>query len=186
MQISLKVYPQRGLWLLLSLLSNVLGCLDSPVRAQRSGRVHVAIAPTTDSSAPSNTTPKRVSTQPEPASPAGPPMPDSISVTAPDSLQQRAPQFPGGEAALMTFVRERLRYPALAARNRVQGKIIVSFWVDERGHPYGFGVLRGLGAGLDEEALRILREMPDWAPALIDGRAALMQLRIPVTFRLAD
>lgn len=104
----------------------------------------------------------------------------------PDSLVlNRAPQFPGGDAALLRFISTHLHYPALASRNRMEGKVLVSFWVDERGHAYGFGVLKGLGAGLDEEALRVLKEMPDWAPALVEGVPTLMQLRIPVVFRLA-
>jgi periplasmic protein TonB len=106
--------------------------------------------------------------------------------TTPDSLAlNRAPQFPGGDVALLRFISGRIHYPALASRNRVEGKVIVSFWVDERGHTYGFGILKGLGAGLDEEAIRVLKEMPDWEPALTDGQPTLTQLRIPVNFRLA-
>ncbi len=101
-------------------------------------------------------------------------------------LLNQAPAFPGGETALLSFIRSHLRYPSLAARNRVEGKVVVSFWIDEVGRPYGFGVLKGLGGGLDEEALRILREMPDWTPAVVNGRPTLMQLRIPVVFRLAQ
>ena len=103
-----------------------------------------------------------------------------------DSVQlNRPPIFPGGTDGLLRFISQQLKYPALAARNRVEGKVLISFWVDERGHPYGFGILKGLGAGLDEEALRILRLMPDWQPALIDGHPTLLQMRIPVFFRVA-
>ena len=120
------------------------------------------------------------------AQPVAPPPEGSApaETATPDTLHNHAPAFPGGDAALLRFIQERLRYPALAARNRVQGRVVVLFWLDERGHPYGF--LKGLGAGLDDEAIRILREMPDWSPAILGGRPALMQLRIPVTFRLAD
>jgi periplasmic protein TonB len=130
-----------------------------------------------------STTPLAATVGADSSSPASPPGPPINSDSA--LLVNQAPAFPGGETALLGFIRERLRYPSLAARNHVEGKVIVSFWLDERGRPYGFGIWKGLGAGLDEEALRILREMPDWAPAIINGRAALMQLRIPVVFRLA-
>lgn len=113
-----------------------------------------------------------------------PPRFAALPGTLPDStLLNQAPAFPGGEAALTSFIRERLNYPALAARNRIEGKVVVSFWLDERGRPYGFGVLKGLGAGLDEEAIRVLKEMPDWQPAIVNGQPTVLQLRIPVVFR---
>ncbi|MBC7447962.1 MAG: energy transducer TonB [Hymenobacteraceae bacterium] len=162
------------------LVSVLLALVTTPAWAQRRSAVPIALLPANDSSSPARAWPR--STVPELTSlPELAPEPIGT-----DSLQQRPPEFPGGEAALFHFIRERLRYPALAARNRVEGKVIVSFWLDERGRPYGFGVLKGLGAGLDEEALRILREMPDWAPALIKGQPALLQLRIPVIFRLSN
>ena len=154
------------------LLSVLLGLTDFPTRAQRASGARETLISPTDSSAP--------------ISPVVAPALELAAESIPDSTQQRAAEFPGGEAALLRYIRERLRYPALAARNRVEGKVVVSFWIDERGHPYGFGVLKGLGAGLDEEALRILREMPDWSPAIINGRPTLLQLRIPVMFRLAE
>lgn len=159
------------------LLSFISVANPAPVGAQtgiQSDALPTIVAPATDSSAPGGPSSLR------------PALLDPALSSLPDSTEQRAPAFPGGEAALLHFIRSRLRYPALAARNRVQGKVIVSFWIDERGRPYGFGVLKGLGAGLDEEALRILREMPDWTPAIVNGRPTLLQLRIPVAFRLAD
>ncbi len=112
----------------------------------------------------------------------------SAKTPEPDTANRqlnRPPLFPGGTDGLLRFISQHLKYPALAARNRVEGKVLVSFWIDEHGHPYGFGILKGLGAGLDEEALRIMRLMPDWQPALLDGRPALLQMRIPVVFRVA-
>ena len=179
MSTRVQVHLLRCWWLLLSI---VAGLAAPPAQAQRPGAAAVAIAPATDRRPPA--TDRR-----PPDSPAVPPDAEPSGLAAADgidSTQQRAPMFPGGEAALLHFIRERLRYPPLAARNRVEGKVIVSFWVDERGRPYGFGVLKGPGGGLDEEALRILREMPAWTPALINGRPTLLQLRIPVTFRLAE
>lgn len=156
--------PRAWCFLVVVLLADWLSA--GRVTAQRSGS-HTFITATADSSPT--------------ASPLNPPGPtfngDSVGLN-------QAPAFPGGEAALLSFIRERLRYPSLAARNRVEGKVVVSFWLDERGRPYGFGVLKGLGAGLDEEALRILRTMPDWTPAIVNGQKSLMQLRIPVVFRL--
>jgi periplasmic protein TonB len=148
-----------------------------PAMAQQritSSALHAITAPT-DSSAP--VAPATISAQP---------LAEAAAATPDSSALNQAPSFPGGEASLLRFIRERLRYPALAARNRIEGKVVVSFWLDERGRPYGFGILKGLGAGLDEEALRILREMPDWTPAVVNGRPVLLQLRIPVSFRLAQ
>lgn len=193
MSTRVQVHLLRCWWLLLSI---VAGLAARPAQAQRPGRGAVAIAPATDRRAPATdsrapATDRRAAATDSraPDSPAVPPDAEPSEVAAADgidSTQQRAPMFPGGEAALLHFIRERLRYPPLAARNRVEGKVIVSFWVDERGHPYGFGVLKGPGGGLDEEALRILRDMPAWTPALINGRPTLLQLRIPVVFRLAE
>ena len=114
------------------------------------------------------------------AAPVRPPaaLPDSALLSI-----NRAPAFPGGEAALLTFIHERLRYPAVAARNQLEGKVIVSFWVDERGHPYGFGVVEAPHPSLAEEALRAMRLMPDWSPGRREGRPVPLLVHVPVVFR---
>lgn len=93
------------------------------------------------------------------------------------------PEFPGGDAALIQFLGQTLRYPADAYKEGVEGRVVVSFWIDEKGHPYGFGLLQPLHPSLDAEAMRALKLMPNWTPGSREGRSTPMVVHVPVVFR---
>ncbi|RAK66149.1 hypothetical protein DLM85_15765 [Hymenobacter edaphi] len=96
------------------------------------------------------------------------------------------PAFPGGAAAQLAFLRDKLKYPEEALRKRVAGKVLVQFVVDERGHLLDPQVVRGLGAGLDEEALRLVRIMPWWTPGLVGGQPVKVAVTLPIVFRALE
>ncbi len=96
----------------------------------------------------------------------------------------RQPAFPGGSADLAKFLSRNLQYPSEAADAHVSGRVVVSFWVDEVGHAYGFGAVQSPHPALEAEALRVARKIDRWEPGLQEGRPATMQMYLPVVFKL--
>jgi periplasmic protein TonB len=92
--------------------------------------------------------------------------------------------FIGGDAALAPYM-SKMVYPAGAQAKNVQGRVVVSIVVDTLGHATDQQVLYGIGAGCDEEALRVARTIPDqWIPARVGSRAVVSKFELPFTFRL--
>ncbi|MDF7814210.1 energy transducer TonB [Hymenobacter sp. YC55] len=96
------------------------------------------------------------------------------------------PAFAGGSGALLAFLKQKVVYPKEAAHNAIEGKVHVQFVVDEEGRLLDPQVVRGLGAGLDEEALRLVRIMPWWTPGRINGRPVRVAYTLPIVFKLVD
>ena len=96
----------------------------------------------------------------------------------------QAPWFIGGHEALAPFAGT-VRYPAAALRNKVEGKVTVSFVVDTLGHVAGHRVVQGLGSGCDEEALRVACTIPGtWTPGRLGPRAVAVVYYLSFIFRL--
>lgn len=93
------------------------------------------------------------------------------------------PTFPGGDAAMLKFLSSRLNYPAAALDRNLSGKVYLTFVVDPEGRLHDPHVVRGLGAGLDEEALRLVRLMPWWTPGKIHGQPVWVSVTMPIAFR---
>jgi protein TonB len=101
------------------------------------------------------------------------------------TIVEEMPQFPGGgEAALVRYLQSNIKYPAMARENGIEGIVYVTFVVDKEGKVKDAKILRGKGAGLDEEALRVVRSMPDWKPGKQNGRSVAVQYNLPVNFKL--
>jgi len=94
------------------------------------------------------------------------------------------PEFPGGMAAWSKFLNRNLQYPAAARETGVQGRVTVSFVVEKNGAITGLKVLGGIGAGCDEEALRVIKKSPFWKPGYQNGKAVRVAYVIPIVFRL--
>ena len=94
------------------------------------------------------------------------------------------PEFCGGEDSLRAFLLKNVRYPEAARENNIEGRVIVRFLVDEHGVLSHFALLRGIGGGCDEEALRVLKIMPKWIAASYKGRAIRTVQLLPVVFVL--
>ncbi|TGD82243.1 energy transducer TonB [Hymenobacter wooponensis] len=93
------------------------------------------------------------------------------------------PSFPGGEEAMRAFLRNKLQYPQEALNRRVGGKVFVSFLVTEEGRIRDAKIVKGLGAGLDEEALRLVRIMPWWNPGKNANQPVPVMYTLPIVFR---
>lgn len=96
----------------------------------------------------------------------------------PNNVLPAAEHYEGGKEAMYEFIAKELKYPPLAKRNRVQGECIVSFTINEDGSTSGYKVLRNMGAGTGEEALRVVRLLKFNAP----GYA--LNVSLPIMFKL--
>jgi periplasmic protein TonB len=99
-------------------------------------------------------------------------------------LGEAFPVFPGGDAALLRYLSENARYTTAARENGVQGIVYISFVVKADGSIGEVTVLRGLGFGLDEMAIKIVKAMPRWQPGYQGGKAVAVNYNIPIRFSL--
>lgn len=97
---------------------------------------------------------------------------------------EEMPNFPGGTATLMEFVKNEMNYPEAAKKKNVQGRVIVTFIVEKDGRVTNAKVAKSVDPLLDAEALRIVGKMPRWNPGRQNGVAVRVKYTIPVTFRL--
>lgn len=91
----------------------------------------------------------------------------------------------GGMEAFYKYVNENLRYPAQARRMEIQGRVFIEFVVDRDGKITNVVVVKGIGAGCDEEAMRVLENSPAWNPGKQRGRPVRQKMVLPITFKLA-
>jgi TonB family protein len=104
-----------------------------------------------------------------------------------DSLSNQHPaSFPGGDANLSLFIRKNIEYPSISREYGVEGKVWVKFLVSENGQICNVTILKIGGYGLPEAALKLLRKMPQWTPATIQGKAVKCYYLLPVSFKIAN
>ena len=96
----------------------------------------------------------------------------------------KRPEFPGGEEALMKYIQSHIHYPPMAARNNIQGKVVVQFVVYKNGYVGMVKVVRSVDKDLDKEAVRICKTLPKFTPGRKDGIAVDMWYTVPVHFKL--
>jgi protein TonB len=94
------------------------------------------------------------------------------------------PEFKGGDAAIMKYIRENVVYPEIARASGVQGTVHLTFVVEKDGSISNVKVLRGIGAGCDEEAIRVVKSMPAWKPGKQRGRPVRARFNLPIKFTL--
>ncbi len=92
--------------------------------------------------------------------------------------------FPGGKTAWGKFLKKNFKYPRIAQRQGIEGRVNLKFIVDKEGNISNIEVLRGLGGGCDEEAIRVLQKSPKWNPGRQRGRAVKSPMSIAIVFRL--
>ncbi|MDR2119816.1 MAG: energy transducer TonB [Tannerella sp.] len=97
---------------------------------------------------------------------------------------EKMPDFPGGQAAMLSFIQKTLRYPVVAAENGIHGRVTCSFVVNKDGTIVDIEVLRGVDASLDKEAIRVISAMPKWQPGEQRGKPVRVKFTIPINFRL--
>ena len=94
--------------------------------------------------------------------------------------------FPGGNDALASYLLANVKYPESALKNNEAGKVFVSFVVEKDGSIGDVKVEKGVSADLDNEALKVVREMPKWTPAVKDGKEVRSSLTLPIVFHLPN
>ena len=108
---------------------------------------------------------------------------DGISVF---NLVEKQPEFPGGEQALLDYIGSNVHYPKKARKKNIQGTVYISFIVEKDGKVSTVRVLRGIGGGCDEEAVRVVSSMPAWKPGYQRGKPVRVQFNLPIRFILDD
>ena len=99
-------------------------------------------------------------------------------------IVEEMPAFPGGEAKLMEYVAKNIKYHQIARETGIQGRVFVGFVVEPDGSVSNVKVLRGIGGGCDEEAMRVVKSMPKWKPGKQRGKAVRVSYMLPVNFKL--
>ena len=100
------------------------------------------------------------------------------------TIVEQMPSFPGGEEALMKYLADNIQYPAIAKDAGIQGRVYVTFVVDKDGSITDVKVLRGIGGGCDEEAVRVVKNMPKWNPGKQRGKPVKVQYNLPIRYTL--
>lgn len=100
------------------------------------------------------------------------------------TIVEEMPSFPGGEAELFKYLGKAIKYPQMAADAGIQGVVYVTFEVDKDGKVKDVKVLRGIGGGCDEEAIRVVKAMPAWKPGKQRGKPVRVQYNLPIRFTL--
>jgi len=100
------------------------------------------------------------------------------------TVVEKMPQFPGGDAALIKFISNNLKYPKTSFINNIQGKVILRFVVSETGKVRDAEVVRSLDADCDKEAIRVMNSLPDFIPGEQNGKKVSVWYTLPITFKL--
>ena len=109
---------------------------------------------------------------------------DSLRAVLDKTCVREKPKFPGGEEELKKFLALNLRYPTDAISNNIEGEVVVSFKIDANGNVTDIVPLKSLGHGCDEEAVKVVKKMPQWTPAKRDGRKVAVIYNLPIVFEL--
>jgi protein TonB len=103
---------------------------------------------------------------------------------APLTVVENMPDFPGGNAARLTFLSNNLKYPQLARETDIEGTVYIQFVVEKNGKITNTVIKRGIGGGCDEEALRVVKMMPSWNPGRQNGQNVRVEFVLPIAFKL--
>lgn len=132
---------------------------------------------------------------PEPPPPPPPPLPMPITDTTTEEkviiesdeifdFVEVEPEFPGGHSALMKYLSTNIIYPPISKVTGVEGNVFIQFIVDKTGQVKDCRVVRGVNSELDHEALRVVRNMPNWKPGTLRGKPVNVRYTIPINFKL--
>jgi protein TonB len=100
------------------------------------------------------------------------------------TVVESMPEFPGGMGELMKYLAENIKYPPLAKESGIQGRVFINFVVEPDGSISNVKVLRGIGGGCDEEAVRVVAKMPKWKAGMQRGKPVRVSYNLPVKFTL--
>lgn len=99
---------------------------------------------------------------------------------------EQMPELPGGggQIAIVAAIQKAVRYPSMALRNQVEGRVFVSFVVDPKGEVTDVKIVKGLGSGIDEETIRAIKTLPRFIPGKQNGREVSVSFTVPVTYKI--
>jgi protein TonB len=97
---------------------------------------------------------------------------------------EEMPEFPGGDAKMYEFIGKNIEYPRMAKESGISGRVFVTFVVERDGKVTDVQVIRGIGGGCDEEAIRVIKAMPKWNAGKQRGKPVRVQYRMPIKFTL--
>jgi len=97
---------------------------------------------------------------------------------------QKQPAYPGGIEKFYAFIKQEIKYPDVARKNKIQGKVFASFIVEKNGSLTNIQITRSLSSETDAEALRVLKKSPRWEPALLNGIPVRVKYNINVNFKV--
>ena len=97
---------------------------------------------------------------------------------------EKSPEFPGGNDSLYAFIGRNIKYPEMAKKNKIEGRVFVTFVVEKDGQVSSAKILRDIGGGCGEEALRVVNSMPKWKPGTQRGNPVRVQFNLPIMFQL--
>ena len=100
------------------------------------------------------------------------------------ALIEKYPEFPGGMEAFAKYLQRNLRYPTAASEQGIVGRVTLSFIVEKDGRLTDIKVLRGIGFGCDEEAVRVLKKSPDWSAGMQNNQKVRVQYTLPIVFNM--
>lgn len=103
----------------------------------------------------------------------------------PFTVVEQFPEFPGGESGMAKFLHDNIKYPQIARESGISGTVYLTFVVSKTGKISDVRVLRGIGGGCDEEAIRVIKAMPSWIPGRQNGKPVPVQFNLPIKFTLA-
>jgi len=99
-------------------------------------------------------------------------------------IVEEMPEFPGGEAALHKYIAQSIKYPVIAQENGIQGRVYVSFVINQKGEVTDIKIARGVDPALDKEAMRVISKMPKWKPGKQRGKPVKVSFTVPINFVL--
>ncbi|MGZ3764948.1 MAG: energy transducer TonB [Mucilaginibacter sp.] len=97
---------------------------------------------------------------------------------------ENAPEYKGGMQAFYKYLQQSIHYPANAVKNRVQGKVLITFIVEKDGSLSNVKVARGVADDIDAEAIRVIKASPNWNPGTQNGRPVRVVYTVPINFSL--
>ena len=100
------------------------------------------------------------------------------------TIVEDQPEPRGGMGAFYQYVNKNIKYPNQARRMNIEGKVFVQFVIDKEGNITEVQAVKGIGAGCDEEAVRVIQNAPKWKPGKQRGRPVKVRMILPITFKL--
>jgi len=111
-------------------------------------------------------------------------LPGQITAEAPFVVVEEMPAFPGGDAELLNFIKNNIKYPEAAKAEKIEGRVILRFVINTEGKVEGITVLKSVHPLLDAEAIRVVSTLPAFLPGRQGGKAVNVWFSVPVTFSL--